>query len=698
MRITDRSMLLGDDYAIAADTGVTSLHTAELRAEAVGSTVDVSAAIDTFYLNYVGRHATQVEILSLATQVANGARTLDGARADVVTSYNASTYLPGAISSVYQLWGNRAATTAEIAVWTNEMTIHGATLATVRNAVLSDPLGKTYTSGIVTQAYQQWGGRAPTAAELAAWQNQFQGGLATPSSVQTAVQTDPLGINYATGIITQAYQQWGGRAPTASDIGTWLQVLRNGGSFDQIKAGILAAPLGQDYMAAQITQAYQAWGGRAPTSDEIGTWKNEIVNHGASFDTVKQGIVADPLGITYLDVQITQAYQQWGGRAPTTQELATWRDTIAYHNGTLATVKGDILADPLGTTYATTQLANLFATHGWGATTQADADALLAQLRSGVSFADAAAAVPHHNTIDPSILTHIYEGFSAFLGRAPTTVEANAWSTSVQADGAGLAALRTALLAGSEGQTYVATQVNAAFQQLAGRAATPTEIAYWQDAIGNGGDSFDAMRHAVINTPDGHTHASASITALFSAYLDRAPTAAEMQVELDGLAQGRTIEGIAGEVFGSADGTTRLTDQLGILFPQLLGHQATQTDYSDWLSALFNGATYDTMRATLMLDPASLAHRNIGTTADDRFVLGANPGDVVVSAFDAGHDRIVLDPRFQSINLLDAAHATQVLSLDGETPNVLIRLDSQDTLLLHGVTLAQLSSSDFVFG
>ena len=138
-------------------------------------------------------------------------------------------------------------------------------------------------------------------------------------------------------------------------------------------------------------------------------------------------------------------------------------------------------------------------------------------------------------------------------------------------------------------------------------------------------------------------------------------------------------------------------DELATLFPQLLGHQASQAESDDWFDALFQGATYETMRATLMLDPTSTATRLTGTTAADQFALGASPGDVVIAAFDAGNDRVVLGQGYASLNLLDAAHATQVLSRDGETPNVLITLDSHDTLLLHGVTLAQLSSADFLF-
>ena len=695
---TDLRLMLDGNYVVVGDDGDTVLHSSELRAESIGVVADPTAAIDLLYMNYLGRHATAVEVLALSTQIANGSRTLDSARTEIVSGYDARIYLPTAIANVYQTWGGRAATSAEVAVWTNEMNLHGATLATVRNAILTDPMGQAYTAGIVTQAYQAWGGRAPTTGELAAWQNQFLGGLATPATVTTAIQTDPLGMGYATGIITAAYQQWGGRAPSASDIGTWLHVLQTGGGFDQIKAGILAAPLGQDYMAAQITQAYQQWGGRAPTSDELGTWKNEIMNHNATFDTVRAGIVADPLGVNYLNAQITQAYQTWGGRAPTTAELATWHDTIAYHGGTLATVKADILADPLGVTYATTQLATLFASHGWGTATPADATALVAQLRAGLSFADAAATIAHHNTIDPAVLTHIYDGFAAYLGRAPSAIEAGNWTATVQADGTGLATLRATMLASGEGQAYVAAQVTTAYQQLAGRAPTGAEIAGSQDVIANQGGTVDAMRHAIVDTSEGQALAATSIGTLFGEYLGRAPTGAEMQSEMAGFAQGRTIEGMGAEIFTSSEGIVRFGDQLAILFPQLLGHQASQQENSDWFDALFQGATYDTMRATLMLDPTSSAAHYIGTTGADRFALGANPGDVVISAFDAANDHVVLGAAFASINLLDAAHATQVLSLDDETPNVLIKLDDQHSLLLHGVTLAQLSTADFLFG
>lgn len=691
------AVLREDPSAATADPSGNTLHAAELHTDASSAPVDYGSMIDQLFLNYVGRHATPVEILSLGNLLTSGAETIDSARAEMVAGFDSHQYLPNAIALTYVMWGGRAVTGDEVAVWTNEMSLHGATLATVRNAILTDPLGQGFTTGIVTQAYLTWGGRAPTVGELAAWNAQFMGGTATPTQVQAAVENDPLGITYATGIITAAYQQWGGRAPTQPEIDTWLGTLHNGGSFADIKAGILADPLGVNYLNQEITQVYQQWGGRAPTTDELTTWRDTLANHGGTIDRLKADIVADPLGTNYIAQQVTQIYQQWGGRAPTTAELATWHDTLAQPGVTLDRVKADILADPLGTNYASSELATLFASHGWGTTTQSDVDALMAQLRAGQSFDAAAATIAHHNTIDPAVLTQIYDGFAAFLGRAPSAIEAGNWTATVQADGTGLDTLRSTMMSGTEGQGYVAAQVTAAYQQLAGRVPTTGEIAAWQDTIANQGGTLDAMRHAIVDSPDGQALAAPSIGAAFTEYLGRAPTTGEAQTELDGLAQGRTIEGIGAELFTSSEGVIHFQDELAALFPQLLGHQASQAESDDWFDALFQGATYETMRATLMLDAASTATHLTGTTAADRFALGTSPGDVVISAFDAVNDSVVLDQSYASVNLLDAAHATQVLSRDGETPNVLIKLDDHDTLLLHGVTLAQLSSADFVF-
>jgi Ca2+-binding RTX toxin-like protein len=349
---------LGDDVL----KGYTPGDTAVIHATMATSTIQVS-------LGYVSVNPTSTEIQITS---ADGNDTLEGI--DIIQFDDGQLTGPYVIAAAltFEQFTGRAATAAEIAAlepitrgidaysgYAHYMSISTAFKNAVAHSALVEPL----IDARIAQSYLTYGGRAPSAAELDVWENQFSS-YATFDSLRESILRDPLGQAYYNAQVADLYQQYGGRAPTASELGVWRNAFLQGyndsaGALAGVRQAILQDPLGQNHFEPAITALYQEYGGRAPTSSELAVWRQYIFEYSKSYDYARTTILTDRLGQTHSSEQITKLYQEYGGRAPTNGEIDVWRAEL-LKGATFHDVRTAILDDALGQNHTTAAMTGIY--------------------------------------------------------------------------------------------------------------------------------------------------------------------------------------------------------------------------------------------------------------------------------------------------------------------------------------------------
>jgi glucose/arabinose dehydrogenase len=283
-------------------------------------------AIDQQYVTYGGRHATTAE-LGVWSPVVEGGGTLAQIRTAILAEAMGTPYIDAQIAAAYQSYGGRAPQASEVQVWENILSGNDHDFSAVRNAILNDPLGKPFVDAQITAAYLTYGGRAPNAAETAVWVGLLNDHGHDFSIVRTAILNDPLGQVHTEAGVSQIYETYADRAPTGADIDAAKLLLVAGGDFVTVRTAVLDDPAVHAHAVEQITAAYQTYGGRAPAASELSVWNAEL-HQGGTYDDVRAGILADPLGQHYADAHIPELYERYFGRAPIAAETATWKGLL----------------------------------------------------------------------------------------------------------------------------------------------------------------------------------------------------------------------------------------------------------------------------------------------------------------------------------------------------------------------------------
>lgn len=376
------------------------------------------------------------------------------------------------IDAHYRDWGGRAASSAELTYWADKITDHWTPTDSIRAVIIADPLGESHTAGRITALYRDYGGRAATAGEIDVWQGLYSAGGATYNSTRLAILNDSLGRSYSAQRITELYQDYGGRAPTANEIAVWRGAWAAGANDDTTRLAILADPLGRNHTTQQISALYQEFGGRAPTADEMAVWQG-LYAGGATPDTTRIAILNDPLGRAYTAARITELYQDYGGRAPTTAEIGTWQSLYAGGADYDAT-RVAIMADPLGRTYTRGEINDLYLGFGGRGASAGEVAYWQGQLSDGLTLASVRAAI----IADPLGRDGVIETYTTLFGRAPSSQEIAYWRDAFQR-GADHTDLRQAILAEPAGQAHLRSVVDASYRDIMNRTPTTAEQTAW---------------------------------------------------------------------------------------------------------------------------------------------------------------------------------------------------------------------------
>lgn len=481
--------------------------------------------------------------------------------------------------------------------------------------------------------------------------------MITPDAVTRLHDVEAVDINLPDGStriytanlreIDTQYVAFGGRHANANELGVWSRMIQAGTSVGSVKTAILGDPLGKAYIDGQISQAYLTYGGRLPDSSELGVWQGILRNNNYDFDSLKTAILRDPLGKGYIDAQVTQSYETFAGRAPIDNELQVWEGILRGNGMNFDAVRAAILDGPIGQEYIDTQITRSYQT---------------------------------------------------YAGRAPIGNELQVWDGILHSNGMNFDAIRAAILDGPIGRGYVDTQITQSYQTYAGRAPVGNELQVWEGILHSNGMNFDAIKVAILNGPIGDSYINAQVTQSYQDYAGRPPIGNELQVWQGILrSNGFDFSAVKDAIMDGPLGDDHATQQIDSLYQHYFERDPSAAEQAEWHYRLSTDADYDIFRASLLSDVGSqgTTRQASGTAAADTFVMSKDPGNLVIGGFDPAADKVSLrEAGVGAVNPLDPAHAQEFL-LDGQS-TVLISLDGNHDLLFHDMTLAQLSSSNFI--
>jgi glucose/arabinose dehydrogenase len=208
---------------------------------------------------------------------------------------------------------------------------------------------ETFVTGFYTIAL----GRAPAAAEVAAWVGALAAnrGVAGAWALARGVFGSPEFLARAltpASRVTALYQTILGRTPSAGEQDVWVPLIV--GAFDTLVPPFVASPefrgaLTTTSPSALVTRLYEQALGRAPGSAELAAWVG-VVSGTGDWLAVTRGI----LGSTeYLSAPRSPAqhvavlYRSLLGRDPGTEESAGW---VAFLAAQLESITGLFIASP----------------------------------------------------------------------------------------------------------------------------------------------------------------------------------------------------------------------------------------------------------------------------------------------------------------------------------------------------------------
>lgn len=403
---------------------------------------------------------------------------------------------------------------------------------------------------------------------------------------------------------------------------------------------------------AGIADHYRTYMGRSPQSDEIGFWLGQL-DQGGMLDSVKQAIVRDAAGAAYSKSVIAQYYQTYLGREAQQGELTYWHGTLGSGE-TLGGIRSAIAADWSAKIYYQRYIADRYddyldrspntdETSFW--TNQIASTASFSQLYAGLAEAVQWSGRSFH--------LMIREAYEYGLGRDPVIAEIDVWQPALRA-GLPLEEMRR-IIGNDSPELGKSTQaVTSAYLDLMGRAPTSAELSYW-DGQARAGGSLEDVREAIVADGVGRAHLTSSITGIYREYAGRPPSSAEIDT---------------------------------------------------WLGLMEDGATPENTLVAVILDEGNdLPGQYSAFGANQVVALPANFGHVVVQSFlndEPSHvtsgDRDRLDLRaagFAGLDPLDPAYAREVMHLNGGL-SVLITLDTDNDILIAGMSLDRLSDYNFI--
>jgi hypothetical protein len=191
------------------------------------------------------------------------------------------------ITRVYQDLFHRSVDPSGLQTWTTKLAT-GTPRIAVADAITSSA---EYRSGLITDSYWTYLGRAPEAAGLQDWLRAMSSGL-TIQGMEAGFLASPeyyLRASSSDSVWVQAlYSDVLNRAAAQSEVDGWVQVLRAGGDRGQVAIGFL---LSTEHLTTVVDGYYQALLGRGIDPSGQHTWVTQIQS-GVRVEAIVGSIIA----------------------------------------------------------------------------------------------------------------------------------------------------------------------------------------------------------------------------------------------------------------------------------------------------------------------------------------------------------------------------------------------------------------------
>jgi hypothetical protein len=221
------------DYQVRSGQTFAGVRSALLADVAGGA--NSAARIDGLYDQYIGRDPTSGEIAFWTGEVGRGAD-FAVVRSALVADASGRAHTAATVAALYGDLLGRQPTADEQTYWAGQVA-SGSDFAAVRAALVDDASGRTHVAQVIDGIYRDYGGRAATGDDGAYWSTQVRAG-ASFATVRDAVLDDQLGSSYTKGALNGLYLTLFGRDASNGDQHAWHDLFHRGYTLDSARSAL----------------------------------------------------------------------------------------------------------------------------------------------------------------------------------------------------------------------------------------------------------------------------------------------------------------------------------------------------------------------------------------------------------------------------------------------------------------------------
>lgn len=398
-------------------------------------------------------------------------------------------------------------------------------------------------------------------------------------------------------------------------------------------------------------------------------------------------------------------YRTYMGRGVVPAELAYWLGLLVAGQP-LSDVRSAILADSFGHAHTLSTIDGFYHTYMGRSAVAAEFVYWEGQVKAGVDFDTVRYYIAADWSARPYIDQQIDQSYRIYMGRSATPAEINIWHDQIVA-GTTANQFHAVLASDAGAQHQVVHLVADAYAFGMSREPTLAETNHWVGEL-RAGVPVEVMQQYIADASPIPGQSAGTVTATYQMYMGRAPYADELSY-WDGQARaGTSLTSLREAILNDSFGQAHTVGFLNSLYDQYFHRAPAPSEIQAWTQTFGQGTTLDTARATLYLDGGSIeAQHYDASPMNSVTVMPRDMGHSIVSGFHnipAGlyygvsgpGDVDVLDLRAAPVSGNPLNYAREIVELNG-THDVLISYDAHHEILLQAVTMAQLTTANFLF-
>ncbi len=377
--------------------------------------------------------------------------------------------------------------------------------------------------------------------------------------------------------------------------------------------------------AAAVANGYEGFFGRAPTASELAYW-GQALSSGTTIAAFDRILANDPAGKANAAHLIEYLYDGYFGRAPSAGESNYWILALQSGSASLASLNAVLANDASGKAYLGTSIKTLYNTFTGGDPNAGEVTIWTNALQTGTSdlhgFERVLAAQLGASANETAFVTQAYQ---TWLGHAPTTDDLSYWIGQLSNGLVMPVQLRAALLNDASGQAHTAATITAAYSTWFGRDPSASELNVWKGLINNGAD-FKTLRTALINDSAGQAHITAAITSYYVSYFGRDPSSSELGVWKGLINKGADLTTLRSALVNDGAGQAHTASEVAGLYQTYFGRAPATSESNVWKDMITGGQTFSQMHDALVGDASGKAHAVAEISALYLAIEGRAPG------------------------------------------------------------------------